>query len=828
MSLPFKLALRDLRGGLSGLGLLWLCLAVAIAGLASVTSLASSIDRAIADNGRALLGGDLMLSTSAREAGAEEQAAIQSLGRASKTITTRSMLVGPDGRSQLVELTGVDANWRLAGEVDWGNDGRRPANSGEVGVGREVAERLDLRLGQQVRLGSASYRITSIIRKVPGETGFALAPPVIVDDAGLQASGLIQPGSISTTSYRVLLPEGADEEAVGKQFQRRFAEGGWRATTRDEAGSGARRFIDRLGQMLLLVALSALAIGGLGMSSAAAAFAASRRPSIAILKLMGATRRTVDTMLLAEIAAIALTAILAGLAVGAAAPALVGKITEGLLPITPDTGPQWLALGEAALFGLLISFAASWRMIANAGETRPARLLRGDVVDGEPLNWRTYALPSIALALAAVIAIAGASDPIFAAIGIGAIALLCGLFALVGLLIRRVARGAKHLGGPITRLGIAALDRPGAATGRLAVSLGLGLTLLVTLAGTASSILAEIDGTIPRRAPALFMVDIPRAEEQGFRQLAAGEVPGSELRLVPSLRGPVTAVNGVRVADMKDIPEGAWILRGDRGLTFASELPPANRIVAGKWWPKDYRGPPLISIDVDAATALNLKVGDSLTVSILGRPVEARIASFREIDWRSFGFNFAIIFAPGTLEAAPYTLMATLSPPPGQPTVGFERRLTEQLPMVSAIRVADVVAEAKTLLESIDGAVRIATGFAILMGMIVLAGSVVATRRQRARDIVLLRLVGATRWEVGRSQLIEFAALSAAVAVAAFGAGVLAAKLVVTYAFEFPFSPDWASLSMIPLGAILLAVIAAFVAAIPALNARPAEGLRSL
>ncbi len=540
MKLPIRLALRDLRGGLSGLGLLWLCLAVAIAGLASVTSLASSIDRAIADNGRALLGGDLMLSTSARQASAEERDAIGALGRSSKSITTRSMLVGSDGRSQLVELTGVDSNWRLAGAVDWGAGGRRPAGA-EVGVGREVAERLDLKLGQQVRLGRSAYRIVSIIQKVPGETGFALAPPVVVDEAGLAASGLIQPGSISTTNYRILLPEGADGEAIGKDFQRRFPAAGWRATTRDEAGSGTRRFIDRLGQMLLLVALSALAIGGLGMSSAAAAFAASRRPSIAILKLIGATRRTVDTMLLVEIGLIAVTAILAGLAVGAAAPALVAKITEGLLPISPDTSPQWLALGEAALFGLLISFAASWRMVANAGETRPARLLRGDVGNGEPLKWRTYLLPIVALAIAAAIAVGSASDPTFAAMGIGAIALLCGLFALSGVLIRRIARGAKHLGGPVTRLGIAALDRPGAATGRLAVSLGLGLTLLVTLAGTASSILAEIDTSIPKRAPALFLVDIPRAEEQRFRQMADSTVPRSELRLVPSLRGPVTA-----------------------------------------------------------------------------------------------------------------------------------------------------------------------------------------------------------------------------------------------------------------------------------------------
>ncbi|HEY5459664.1 MAG TPA: FtsX-like permease family protein [Sphingomicrobium sp.] len=827
MNQTLRIALRDLRGGLKGLGLLWICLAVAIAGLASVTSLASSVDSAIASNGRELLGGDLMFSVAQREATADEKAAIERLGRASKSVTTRSMLVAPNGQTQLVELTGVDANWRLAGKVDWGPRGRRPTGS-EVAVGREVAERLDLRLEQEVRLGHAAFRIVSIIDKAPGGSGFALAPPAIVDEAGLASSGLIQPGSISTTSYRLLLPANVDLDETGKQFQRQFQNGGWRATTRDEAGAGTRRFIDRLGQMLLLVALSALAIGGLGMSSAAAAFAASRRPTIAILKLVGATRKTVTTMLLAEIGLISALAIVAGLAVGAMAPALVGKLTESMLPVAPDTAPQWVALAKAGLFGVLISFAASWRMVGSAAETKPARLLRGDVGNGDPMRWRTFILPVAALAIAAAIAVAGASDPWFAATGVAAIAGLCGLFALLGLAVRRSARAAKHLGGPVTRLGIAALDRPGAATGRLAVSLGLGLTLLITLAGTASSILAEIDTTIPKKAPALFLVDIPRAEEQRFLALAQAELPDAELRLVPSLRGPVTAVKGVRVTEMRDVPEGAWILRGDRGLTFARDLPPANRIVAGQWWPKDYRGPPLVSIDQDAATALKLKVGDTLTVNVLGRPIEARIASLREIDWRSMGFNFAIIFAPGTLEAAPYTLMATIAPPSKTSTVAFERKLAADLPMVSAIRVSDIVTQVKTLLESIDGAVRIATGFAILMGMIVLAGSVVATRRQRARDIVLLRLVGATRGEVARSQLTEFALLSAAVALIALAAGTIASWLVVVQVFEFPFSPDWEGLALIPVGALLLAVFAAFMAAIPALNVRPAEGLRAL
>ena len=824
MSAALSLARRDLKGGLGGLGLLWLCLAIAIAGLSAVTSLASSIDRAIATEGRALIGGDLVLTVSQRDATPAERSAIEALGRWSKSVGLRGMIVAPSGDSMLVELTGADAAWPLAGRIEI--DGTRPA-AGQIAIARAAADRLGLKRGDALTLGRAKLEVSGIIDKFPSGSGFAFAPPALVSDAALAATGLIQPGSMSTTAYRLVLPPAADPEAVGVAFQQRFPDAGWRATDRTEAGSGTRRFIDRLGQLLLMVALSALAIGGLGMSSAAAAFAASRRQSIAILKLVGAPRRTIHAMLLIELGLIAGLAIAAGLLVGASAPFLVAQLAGPLLPVVPDPSPQWLALGQAALFGILISFAASWRAVVGASDTRPAQLLRG-AVDGARPGARHLIAPTVALVLAAALAIFGANDRGFAAIGVATIAGLCLLFAGLGLIIRRIARATRQRGGPITRLGIAALDRPGAATVRLAVSLGLGLTLLIALSGAAASILAEIDTNIPKKAPALFLVDIPRDDAARVEALARSEFPDGELRMVPSLRGPVTALNGTPVSAMKAIPEGAWILRGERGLTFASALPPANTIVAGEWWPADYRGPPLVSLDVNAATALGLKVGDRMTVTVLGRPIEARIASLRQIDWRSLGFNFAIIFAPGALDAAPFTLMASVAPGAGVSTARFERQLTADLPMVSAVRIAEVVAQAKVLLESIGGAVRIATAFAILMGMIVLAGSVVATRAERRRDIVLLRLVGATRRQVAFSQLIEFALLSAAVALFSLGAGTLAAWALVTQSFEFAYRPDLATILLIPVGSIVLAVLAAFVAARPALNARPAEGLRAL
>ena len=828
MSEAWRLARRDLRGGLGGLGLMWLCLAISVAAIAAVLSLASSIDSAITSNGRDLLGGDLVLRSAQRPASDAELASLRRLGPVSVSTTLRAMAVAPDGKIGLGELSSIDAAWPLAGKLDLAPGGRRPSGA-EVAVGRELAERLGLRVGSPLRIGYAALTVSGIIERMPAMSGFAFAPPLLVDAAGLKATGLVQPGSLTTSSYRLLLPAASDPQAVGKAFQLRFPDGGWSVTDRRDAGQGTRRFVERVAQMLLLVALAALAIGGLGIASAASAFAASRRVTVATLKLLGAGRRALAAMLAIEVALIAALAILVGLAIGAVAPALAASAIGDRLPIAPDPLPQWIALGEAALFGLLVTIGAAWAPLAAAVDTRPASLLRGDVDEGAARRgWRALVVPAVALIGAAGLAVMTAEDPRFAATGVAAILVLALLFGGIGLMVRVAARALRHRGGPVTRLGIAALDRPGAATVRLSVALGLGLALLVTLASVAQSLLAEIDGELPNRAPALFLIDIPAAEEAGFRTLAARTAPGAELRLVPSLRGPVTAVKGVPVAELGEVPEGAWVLKGDRGLTFAKQLPVGNKIVAGTWWPADYRGPPLISLDVDAATALKLKVGDTLTIAVLGRPIEARIASLRAIDWRSMGFNFAIIFAPGVLEQAPFTMMATVSPKTGTRTDALEQGLAAQLPMVSAIRVADIVAQVRTLLLALAGAVRVATGVALLLGVIVLAGAVIATRRSRARDLVLLKLVGASRGQVLATQAIEFALLGLTVTATAFAAGIGAARLLLGTTLDLPFRPDWPSLAALAIGAVAVTVGAALLAALPALTARPAMALRAL
>nr|WP_255554603.1 FtsX-like permease family protein [Sphingomicrobium sp. B8] len=816
------LARRDLRGGLGGLGLLWACLLLSVAGLAAVLSLTAAMDKAIGDNQRAILGGDLLLSIANREATEEELAAMRDIGPVSHMVETRGMLNAPDGTA-LAELRSIDENWPLAGEVTF--DGERPEGL-SIAIDPLLSDRLLLEVGDTARLGFATVTIGAIIDEMPQGGAFNLAPPILLTEEAMDATGLIVPGSIVSHEYRMLIEDGRVPEEVGRAFQERFEDAGWREVARGEAAGGVQRFVARTGDMLLLIALAALGIGTLGIASAARAFAASRRATVARLKLVGAQRKTLAGMLGLELAAVALAALIPGLLLGMLAPGIVTATFGDQLPILPDPGPHWQALGLAAAVVVLAMIAAAWRPLAEALAARPTALLR----DGASTHSarRRWLVPLAAFLLAVLLAVVSASNEQLALRSIGALVALGIFFAFFGWLIRVAARTLRHRGGPVTRLGIAALDRPGNATVRLTVALGLGLSLLVALAATGQSILKEIDQSIPNRAPSVFLLDIPSDGSPQFREALDTTLPNASFELVPSLRGPVVEVNGTPVAEMQNIPDGAWILRGDRGLTFLADLPEGNNVVSGEWWPSDYDGPPQISLDVEAAQALGLEVGDTLTISILGRPIEATISSLRTIDWRSFGFNFAMIFAPGTLEEVPHTQMATVTTPPDTDTRPFERALVNQLPQVSAIRVGDIVAEVRSILVSLDAAIRVAVILAIAMGVVVLAGAVVATRRERARDLVLLRLVGASRAQLTRTQLIEFLALSTGAAAIALGAGVLASWIVVTRLFEFAFSPDWPMLIALGPGAVAVAVIAALLAAWPAISARPARALRTV
>ena len=824
----WTLAHRDLAASFRGLRLLFLCLLLGVATLGTIGGLTASITGELSARGRVLLGGDLEAAMSQREAEPAELRALGSLGRVSTTVRTRAMARAGE-QVILTELKGVDAAYPLYGALRVRGMPSRALGPDEVLIDSALADRLGVRPGQAVGYGEARYRIAGLIAEEPDRVGegFTLGPVAIVSLEGLRRAQLLLPGALYESKYRVALRSGVTPDAAVARLKRGFPSSSWELRTRDRAAPGASRFFERMGQFLSLIGLAALVIAGIGVGNGVASYLATKRNGIATLKVLGAASGDVARTYLLQIGAVAAAGVAAGLVLGALLPAVIVGALGSLLPVAPQAGLHPGPLALAAAYGLLIAAAFALPPLARA-RTLPAAAQFRTVVDRRHgLDRRTVAAVAIAAALIVALALLTAREPIFAASVLGAVAAVLLLLLGLGTGIRRLALRMPRPRTPLLRLAVGNLHRPGAQTVALVIALGLALTLFVTIAAIQTSLASEITRTVPARAPNHFVLDIPSDERARFVGTVAQTAPGARLNIVPALRGTIVAYGNTRVADLAELPDGAWFLRGERGVTYSEVPPEGSTVTAGRWWPRGYRGPPLVSLDREAAEVMKVGVGDTLTVSVLGREIEARIASLREIHWETMGFNYIMVFSPSALAGAPHTLTATITADPARDGP-VARAVVRAFPSASVIPVREVLGQVRTVLDQMATAIVLAASVAILAGLAVLIGAIAASRQSRAYDSVILRTLGATRGQILGAQAIEYGLLAALLAGLALALGLLAAWIVIVQLFEFRWAPDWALvLGTLGAGALLTLGIG-LLGSLPLLRIRPAAALRMM
>ncbi len=827
MNLAFRFALRELRGGIGGLRLLAVCLILGVAALAGVGSLAGAITQGLAERGQLILGGDVEARLTSRFATPDERARLAAAGTVSQVVRLRAMAGRPGSDDRLLaELKAVDGRWPLYGRFAMTGGGALPM--GGAAIAPLLADRLGLRTGDALMIGNGRFRVAGVIAEEPDKAGegFGFGPGVIIHAADLAGTGLLAQGALYRVHYRLKLPPGADAPAVAERLRAAAPDAGFQFQDRSNGAPGTRQFVDRLGQFLTLVGLTALVVAGVGVAGGVSAYLGGKTRTIATLKTLGADTATIRAVYLWQIGLVTLAAVAIGLAIGAATPWIVARFAAASLPVPPSLAVQWQALASAAGYGTLIALAFALWPLAAAARMPAARLFRSVTERRDRPGFATLVIMAAAGLAIIGLAVLGATDRLFVLAFIGAalalIVLLWGLAALV----KAAAARAPRPRGPLARLALANLHRPGAPTRQLIVALGLGLTLFATLAVIETNFSGQIQRTLPKRAPSFFVIDIPKDGLPQFRQLLAQAAPGAAISVVPSLRGPVTAVKGVPVSKLNASPD-AWILRGDRGLSYATDFPPNNTLLSGTWWPRDYAGPPLVSLDDDAAKALGLKIGDAITVSVLGVEVTATIANTRKINWQSLGFNFAILFAPGTLEAAPHSWMATLAVTPGQERA-VAAGIGRVFPTASVVRVKDVLGQVGELLGQLSAAVRAAASVTVAAGIAVLIGAVAAGARARTYDAVILKMLGATRGQVARATLAEYGLLALIVAGLALGLGGAAGWYVVTQVFKLEWQPDWVPVAATVLAGGAIVVLLGLFGSWAALSARPNAVLREL
>lgn len=831
MTLAWRLALREMRGGLGGLRLLAVCLFLGVAAISGVGSLSSAILSSLASEGRVILGGDAAVEIAQRRATPEELDTFRDAGTVVEILQMRANASTADNAETVIgELKAVGSGYPLYGEftLQGGGDFQEALSRGVL-LGREGASRLGLRVGDAVRVGGARLPLTGILDQEPDKVaeGFVLGPTILMSKADFARTGLERPGTLFESEYRIRMPASADLEAFEEDLLERFPDAGFDVDTRENAAPGARRFILNTGQFLTMVGLTALLVAGVGVGSGVTSYLRTKTRSIASLKSVGADSGLIFRIYFLQIALVSAAATFSGAVLGSLVPMIVGSAAGETLPVPPAAGVYPLPLVSGIVYGLLAAFIFALWPLRQAREIPAARLFRAGAVSvGRPPRSVLVAMGVGAFAIF-LIAILQARAPLFAAgflaAAVAVLFLLAGLARGIVLAARRIPRPRR----PLLRLAIANLTRPGGMTMELTVALGLGLTLFAALAIIETNLSRQIEETIPIDAPSHVILDIPSEGVDGFRQIVRDERAAGGLRMVPSLRGAVTALNGVEVSEMENIPEEAWVLRGDRGLTYTGRIPEGNRVTAGGWWDEDHAGEQLVSLEAEMAETLGLAVGDTLTVSVLGMPLQARIANFREVDWRSLGFNFALVFSPGPIEDAPHSYMATVHVPEGGDRA-LSRAVGTAFPSASIIRIADVIAGAQDILGQLSAAIRAAASVAILAGIAVLIGAVAAARRARSYDAVLLKILGATRGQILAGFLAEFVILSTLVAVLALLLGAAGGWYVVTQIFELEWLPLWGPVVLVvALGALMVVVLSLF-GSWAALRTRPAAALRAL
>jgi putative ABC transport system permease protein len=356
------------------------------------------------------------------------------------------------------------------------------------------------------------------------------------------------------------------------------------------------------------------------------------------------------------------------------------------------------------------------------------------------------------------------------------------------------------------------------------------LSLLVAVALVDASLVAELTTRAPKTSPTYFVLDIPRTERDQFTEIVRKVSPPARIDEAPMLRGRIVALKGQSTDQMKVAPEAAWVLQGDRGLTYSEEVPEGSKVTKGAWWPASYDGPPLVSFEEDLARRLGLVVGDEVTVNVLGRNVTARVGSLREIKWESLAINFVMVFSPDTLAAAPHNLLATVTLP--EPVdLALEARLSRQIamemPSLTLIRVKDALDAFQAMFAKVMTAVRVAGSVTLLAGALVLAGALATAQRRRIKQAVILKTLGATRARILRSHFYEYITLACVTASLSVVLGAIAAWVALTRVMEVEF--ELSVLAVAQAITIALALVLTFgaIGTWAVLRARPVPVLRA-
>jgi putative ABC transport system permease protein len=816
---------REMRSG--EVIVLLSAVALAVGVLTAVGFLTDRIGKAVARQANEILAADMRLRSQDPVPDLWREVAKKHALRTAETQTFPSVVFAAD-LSALATIKAVSDDYPLRGAVrvsDTLFGEQRTVDTiplrGEVWADGAFLARVNADVGDLLQVGELEMRVTAILTYRPDQSvGFSsLAPSLLVNIADIPESALIGEGS--RVRYALLV---AGDDANVKAFYAEVEDDlpdNVRASSREEGSERAYNAADRAQQFLSLTAVISLLLSAVAVSMSARRFAHRRMDAVALMKSLGATQGFVISVAVMQLMMLGVLGVFIGSVLGFAAEEMLAWILADIIAADlPDAGPMPVILASGSAIVLLAGFALP--SLLQLRNTPPLRILRHDMMPPAPSRL-----------LVAGLSLAAVAGLLYRTVGdlrmllimlVGIIVIAAALYLVGRLLVASMGRFRSGV-GVAWRYGLANVARRGRASAVQVVAFGLGITMLLLLTIVRTDLLQGWQKTIDDDAPNQFMINIQPHELDSVAAIfAAGGVDKPDF--VPMVRARMATINGddVKTRDYPD-PRGEWMANREANLSFAPKLSITNEVVDGEWWPENYDGPPLISIEDEAAMEMGVAIGDEVVFNVAGHEVQLTVASTRSVNWDSFQPNFFMVLSPGALDKMPTTYVSALRLEEQHRSVLIS--LVRTHPSISVIDIDAILQQVRGIIEKASVAVQAVFAFTLAAGVAVLFAAVQSTIDERRFESAMLRALGAQKRTVFAGVMAEFAALGLAAGVlASAGASILAAVIAVQL-FELPyvFNP---LLWVAGVGAgVLVVCVSGFIAARSAVNAPPVDVLRA-
>lgn len=843
MNFIFSFALREVRSSWRRLLFFFICIGVGVGSIVALRSVVTNLNQAVAGEARFLLNGDVEISSTA-VFNEDESKAIERVVAANpnavaardEQITTTTMSRPADETkpgSEMLELKGIEPNFPLAGDFFLENgerfDYRLVRDKGAV-VAPSLLEKLKLKIGDKIRIGSQDFEIRAAFADEPGgTTGFRLGPRVFVERKAFDEAGLTQFGSRNRRRLLFRLAEQSPDDFVA-QLRAALKDAKSLATVRSykEAQENTRAAFDRAENYLSLAGLVVLVLGGIGVWNVVRVFVEQKRESIAALKCLGASGAAIVFAYLLQILSLGLLGSLFGAALARIALWLIRQNYVESLPAQMNYSLQPGAVLQGVLLGLAISALFSLLPLLKIRNIKPRLLLRDQT--GEEMkrfDLPTWAIGAFSLAGLLLLAIWQAGSWKVGLYFLGGLAATALVLYAAAFLLTKLLRGLRYAPSFALRQSINSLSRPGNQTRVVLLAVGLGAFVVLAVQSLQSNLVREFD-VVRGNFPSLFLLDI-QAKQAGALKNVIAEAIGEQVEFIPTVRSRISAINGVSVTEgEREVRRESGRIGREYVLTYRSTLVGDEEITAGEFWQPTASRAPEVSMEEGLARSLKIEVGNTVTFDVLGQKLDAKITSLRKLDVRNPRSTFLIVFRPGSLDAAPQTLIGPVTAEIEPATrAALQRRIVDQFPNVSVIDTADAVAAIKRLISNITLGISFVGGFVFFCGALILIGSIALTKFQRVYENAILKTLGAKRKTLLAILLAEYAVLGAAAGSIGALASVALSYAVAKYVFEidWQFEPNLTLMGIL-LTALLVIVVGA-VSSFDVLLKKPLTTLRS-